>query len=137
MSPRTPASAEKMTMPLATIHYHQNLSTTTVPSPLQAYSDDAILSPSTFSPSNFKRDSFDDHLLEDGFPIIPKRRSWWSKMVLRARTRPDFSGDGVAEVLLPEGNGHANGFAALKTTRRKRGCWNYCLYGGISGLMVL
>lgn len=143
-----------MSIPLATTHNysHQNptnerANESTNTSPLEAYSDHALHRPSSLT----SRDSFDHQLqlLEEGSSVTltQPKRSWWDSIVMaiRARRKPGLSatvGD-VTEGLLANanangnGNGNRNGYAELKAPTRKRGCWNYCLFGGISSLIIL
>jgi hypothetical protein len=78
--------------------------------------------------------------LEDALPRRKsKRRSWWSSMVIRARRKNemDDNKDGQSEGLLaPEGL-LAESYLRRITISRRRTWYNYCIFGGISGLSVM
>ena len=85
----------------------------------------------------------DDDFLEDGFEIRSRRSSrsrgsrrrtsWWQTMVMRARRKitVDDLKNGLDEALLQDS------FATSRRSRRKRTWYNYCIFGGISGLTIL
>ena len=61
----------------------------------------------------------------------PKRRAS-SRIDRHARLGAYKDGfvDGEGEDLLPD-------ITAARKLRKKRNCWNYCVFGGISGLTIL
>jgi hypothetical protein len=76
----------------------------------------------------------DSTLIEDGLSSRPsrsRRKRWWERMVIRARRKHSL--DGLREV--------TEGLLAGSNPRRriegKRTWYNYCIFGGISGLTVL
>jgi thioesterase domain-containing protein len=113
------------------------------------YADDAMsdYSESTGSvrkPLNtFDIQEEDDEFLEDGFDIrcrrssqsrrSRRRTSWWQNMIVRARRKisMDDLKNGLDEALLQDS------FAMTRRSRRKRTWYNYCIFGGISGLTIL
>lgn len=105
--------------------------------------DDAMSDYSTRKPLNtFDTLEEDDGFLEDGLSIPRRRRrssrgsrrrtSWWRNMVVRARRKisMDDLKNGLDEALLQDS-------FASRRTRRKRTWYNYCIFGGISGLTIL
>ncbi|KAG0648841.1 Altered inheritance [Hyphodiscus hymeniophilus] len=83
-----------------------------------------------------------EHLedLEDGFynrrsesSRRPSRGALWETMVVRARRNltVDDLKNGSGQALLQ------HSFSATRRARRKRSCYNYCIFGGISGLTIL
>jgi hypothetical protein len=83
-------------------------------------------------------DTQDDSDLEDGpSRSFSSRRSrsssWWHTMVLRARRKISLDDlkNGLDQALLQDS------FSASRRARRKRTWYNYCIFGGISGLTIL
>jgi hypothetical protein len=74
-----------------------------------------------------------DTPLEDALPMRPARRSWWALMTVRARRKrgADESKEGADEGLL------ADIYTRRRISRRTRTWYNYCLFGGISGLTIM
>lgn len=72
--------------------------------------------------------------IEDDSSSCPgkaSRKRWWDPMVLRSRRAP-----GVDE-LVEESDGLLTGVYTRKRANPRRSCYNYCIFGGISGLTVL
>jgi hypothetical protein len=110
-----------------------------------AMSDDSEEAGSLRKPLNsFDTQEEDDDFLEDGLDIRSRRSSqsrgsrrrrtsWWQTMVMRARRKisMDDLKNGLDEALLQDS------FATSRRSRRKRTWYNYCIFGGISGLTIL
>lgn len=75
-----------------------------------------------------------DTLLENGLPLRPRRRTWW-EMVVRSRRRCEMEGlkEDATEGLLAL----PDVYTKRRTARRLRGLYNYCIFGGISGLSIM
>ena len=76
----------------------------------------------------------DSTLIEDGLSSRPsrsRRKRWWERMVIRARRKHSL--DGLREVT----EGLLAGSNSRRRVERKRTWYNYCIFGGISGLTVL
>lgn len=112
----------------------------TPPAPVAAdYDDDDALSDYSSSGESLRKPSNTfDVSAEDVSPRYLKRRSWWSSMVVRARRKNDMeeSKEGSAEGLLAS-EGLLPELYARRISRRRRSFYNYCIFGGISGLSVM
>jgi hypothetical protein len=83
-------------------------------------------------------DTFHDDDLEDGFARRKRRKrakkNWWNIMGMRLRKQSLDEEEAykaeLSEALLA-------GTYRNTRTRRKRGLYNYCIFGGISGLSIL
>jgi hypothetical protein len=83
-------------------------------------------------------DTFQEEDLEDGFARRRRRKrakkNWWNIMGVRLRKQSpeeeQLYKDELNEALLA-------GTYRNPQTRRKRGWYNYCIFGGISGLSIL
>jgi hypothetical protein len=84
-------------------------------------------------------DTFHDDDLEDGFARRRRKRAkknWWNIMGVRLRKQSleeeeeEAYKAELSEALLA-------GTYRNTRTRRKRGWYNYCIFGGISGLSIL
>lgn len=80
--------------------------------------------------------------LEDGLDYLSRRasrstrsrgRNWWQKMVARARRKISLDDlkNGLDQALLQDS------LSTARRNRRKRTWYNYCIFGGISGLTIL
>jgi hypothetical protein len=73
------------------------------------------------------------------------RGNWWSAtkdiMTIRSRRKISLESDAsdYKDDFLSEGEGLVSDNYTMRRTRtrRKRNCWNYCIFGGISGLTIL
>jgi hypothetical protein len=114
---------------LSKTHYEPDSPVLHIP---DAEYDDAISDYSSSGESLRKPLQPFDTALENGGPLRPRRRNWWN-MVVRARRRneADESKEGVTEGLL------ADIYTKRRSSRRVRNWYNYCVFGGISGLSVM
>lgn len=76
--------------------------------------------------------SFEEHHVEEASPRRQKSRYWWQRMVMKLRRK----------VQLDELNGVTHGLLAdeqspARTSKTKRSCYNYCIFGGIGGSTIL
>jgi len=77
--------------------------------------------------------SFEEADLEEAICSRPKPKSWWDKMAVTTRGRygtGELMG-GITEGLL------ASPRSPGRSTRRKRSLYNFCIFGGIGGSMIL
>jgi hypothetical protein len=77
----------------------------------------------------------EDYDLEDGFDNRGRRtrRSWWQTILMRARRKISLDDlkNGLDQALLQDS------LSLNRRQRRKRTWYNYCIFGGISGLTIL
>lgn len=110
----------------------------------QDYDDDIYSSSSHGSHASLRKplSSFDDEDLdlEDGFAERPhKVKSWWNWkhiMTLRERGKASLKLGGYKDLNRNATRLLADVYAARRT-RRQRNWYNYCVFGGISGLTIL
>jgi len=111
---------------------HRDLDSTP---PSDGHGDDDAISYISASTDTLRKplQPFDDSHLEDAMSRRPRRKSWWDTMAVRARRRIDlgeYSGE-ATEGLLGDSQ------ASSVRPKRKRTWYNYCIFGGISGLCIL
>lgn len=112
------------------------------PSLTKDYDDDVYSSSSHESDALRKPlSSFDDEDLdlEDGFAErTHKVKSWWNwkdRMTVRERRKASLEGEGYKDLNEDTTRLLADVYAA-RLIRRKRNWYNYCIFGGISGLTI-
>jgi hypothetical protein len=109
------------------------------------YDDDTFSSSSQESNASLRKplSSFctdDDEDLEDGIVTRPAkvRSSWWSfKNIMTVRERRKASLEAEGYKGLDDAPRLLADVHAVRQTRRKRNWYNYCIFGGISGLSIL
>ena len=84
---------------------------------------------------------FTPFTIDDGLPRRQRRRRWWESMVVRSRRH--HSTTGMGQYKDEVGEESTEGLLSpvspqsIRISRRTRSWYNYCIFGGISGLTIM